>query len=106
MPDVNDLRGKTVLITGGARRLGRAMALAAAKQGARVAFTYLSSKDAAGQMVDQIKNSGAEGFAIVCDLRSEESIRAAVAAVLDKFGGIDVLINNAGIFKTTKFDEI
>lgn len=114
IPSVKLLQGKTVFITGGARRLGRAMALAAAENGANVAFTYLNSKDEAQRTLDEMdeingpnpKNPKAKGFAVQCDVRSETRIEKAVASVLSKFGGIDVLINSAGVFQTAAFEEI
>jgi 3-oxoacyl-[acyl-carrier protein] reductase/pteridine reductase len=103
---VKPLQGKTVLITGGARGLGRAMAIAAAQSGANVAFTYLSSKGDAKRTVDELNAFAVNGLAIQCDVRSEKSIQKAVAAVTRQFQSIDVLINNAGIFETAPFQEI
>jgi NAD(P)-dependent dehydrogenase (short-subunit alcohol dehydrogenase family) len=106
MPSVNDLAGKSVLITGGARRLGRATALAMAQAGARVAFTYLNSKKQAEQTLAEIQRSGAKGLAIACDTRREESVANAVDAVLHEFGVMDILVNNAGVYATARFEEI
>jgi NAD(P)-dependent dehydrogenase (short-subunit alcohol dehydrogenase family) len=87
------------------------MALAAAKNGANVAFTYLNSEDDAQRTLDDIngpnpENPGVSGLAVKCDVRSETSIEKAVASVLKKFGGIDVLINSAGVFETAAFEDI
>jgi NAD(P)-dependent dehydrogenase (short-subunit alcohol dehydrogenase family) len=103
---VKQLQGKTVLITGGARRLGRAMAIAAADAGANVALTYLESKEDAEQTLDQITAMGVKAFSVKCDVRSEVSAQKAVAAVMKKFGAIDVLINNAGVFETARLEDI
>jgi NAD(P)-dependent dehydrogenase (short-subunit alcohol dehydrogenase family) len=103
---VHDLKGKTVFITGGARRLGRAMCVAAAKAGANVAFTYLTSVDDANQTVRLIERAGAKLFAIKCDLRSERMVARAAERVTEHFGGLDVLINNAGLFETLALEEI
>ena len=103
---MKSLEGKTVLITGGARGLGRAMAIAAARSGANVAFTYLSSKDEAKSTLDQLNAFDVKTLDIQCDVRSETSIQEAVAAVTKKFPSIDVLINNAGVFETAPFQEI
>ena len=89
------------MITGGARGLGRAMAIAAAQSGANVAFTYLSSKGEANATVDDLNALGVKGLGIQCDVRSETSIQKAVAAVTKKFNSIHVLINNAGVFETS-----
>ena len=103
---MHDLKGKTVFITGGARRLGRAMCVAAAKAGANVAFTYLTSVDDANQTVRLIERAGAKLFAIKCDLRSEKMVARAAERVTEHFGSIDVLINNAGVFKTAALTDI
>jgi NAD(P)-dependent dehydrogenase (short-subunit alcohol dehydrogenase family) len=95
-----------VLITGGAQRLGRAMALAFAKAGWNVAFTYLNSQNQAEQLVKEIIGEGRSGHAVPCDVRDENSIAAAVASVVDRFSGIDVLINNAGKYETVQLDQI
>jgi len=103
---VKNLQGKTVLITGGAKRLGRAIVLAAAEGGANVAFTYLNSEDAAIRTLEEVNASGGKGFAVKCDVRSQASIAKAVSAVLKKFKSIDVLINSAGVFETASFADI
>src|SRR5215475_7665376 len=81
MATVDDLKGRTVLITGGARRLGRAIALAMAERHANVAFTFLRSSDEATQTLKQIEQAGASGMAVKCDVRHEESVKEAVRAV-------------------------
>jgi 3-oxoacyl-[acyl-carrier protein] reductase/pteridine reductase len=102
---MSDLRGKTVFVTGAARRLGRATALAAAKAGAQVAFTYLRSADDARDTLEQIEQSG-KGLAVPCDITKGESIAQGVGQVLDQFGTIDVLVNNAGIYEGVPFEEL
>lgn len=106
MPFVNELTGKSVFITGGARRLGRAIALATAQAGARVAFTYLNSSRQAKETLAEIERSGAKGLAISCDTRQEDSVNRAVDNALEAFGAMDLLVNNAGIYMTTRFEEI
>jgi NAD(P)-dependent dehydrogenase (short-subunit alcohol dehydrogenase family) len=107
---VEQLQRKTVFITGGARGLGRAMALAAAKSAANVAFTYLNSKDDAQETLDCVNGldpkKNMKALAVKCDVRSETSIEKAVASVLSKFGGIDVLINSSGVFETAALQDI
>ena len=100
------LAGKTVLVTGGARRLGKGIALVMADAGAQVALTYMTSAADAEQTLAEIRAKGAKGLAVVCDVRREPSIVAAVSTVLKEFGGIDVLVNNAGVFLSSKFEEI
>jgi len=103
---VSDLKNKTVVITGGARRLGKATALAMAGAGANVAITYLGSADHAQQTLAEIEGTGAKGLIVECDVRREDNVAHAVEQVLSRFGGIDVLVNNAGIFLSSAFEDI
>jgi NAD(P)-dependent dehydrogenase (short-subunit alcohol dehydrogenase family) len=100
------LKGKTVLITGGARRLGKAIALAMAEAGANIAFTYLTSANEAKLTLEEIERHGAQSMALKCDLRDDHSIQQTVSQFLDRFHTIDILINNAGVFQTAKLEEI
>lgn len=106
MQSVDDLKGKTVLVTGAARRLGRAIALAMAKAGAKVAFTYLQSVDDANRTLAMVERAGPGVFGILCDVRKEKMIVRAVDKILEHFGRLDLLVNNAGVFQTTKLEEI
>jgi NAD(P)-dependent dehydrogenase (short-subunit alcohol dehydrogenase family) len=103
---VADLKGKTVLITGAARRLGRAIAISMAQAGANVAFTFRSSANEAGETLKLVKSAGVQGLAVECDLRQDESAHQTVKTVLDRFHQIDLLINNAGVFQTAKIEAI
>jgi NAD(P)-dependent dehydrogenase (short-subunit alcohol dehydrogenase family) len=103
---VTDLKGKTVFITGAARRLGKAIAIAIAQAGANVAFTFRSSSKEAEEALQEIKAKGAQALAIECDLRRPESAKDAVANVLKRFRQIDLLINNAGVFETANIEAI
>jgi pteridine reductase len=100
------LVGKTVLITGAARRLGRAIAISMARAGADIAFTFRSSANEANETLKQIKAAGVQGVAMECDLRKEESVKETVKTVLNRFHQIDLLINNAGVFQTAKIEDI
>ena len=100
------LKGKSVLITGGARRIGREIALAMAGAGADVAFTYLSSGKDARRTLANLKTRGVRALALRCDLREETSIAAALRQVKQKYGGLDVLVNNAGAYATIDFERI
>src|SRR5215467_4989351 len=100
------LKGKAVLITGGARRIGREIALAMAAGGADVAFTYLSSAHEARRTLADVKTRGVRAVAVRCDLREESSIAAALRQVRRSFGGLDVLVNNAGTYDTIEFEKI
>jgi NAD(P)-dependent dehydrogenase (short-subunit alcohol dehydrogenase family) len=100
------LKGKSVLITGGARRIGREIALAMAAAGADVAFTYLASAQDARRTLADLKNCGVRAVALDCDVRDEKSIVAALRQVKQRFGGLDVLVNNAGAYATIDFKKI
>ena len=80
------LAGKTVLVSGGARRIGRAIALALAQAGADVAVSWRASQHEAGQTAAAIAALGRRALAIECDVRSESSVRAAVASTTAEFG--------------------
>ena len=100
------LAGKRVLLTGGAKRIGRAIALVLAESGADVAITFRGSKIEAQQTVDLLVNAGAKAFALPCDVRSEASVNEAVLAAAKSLGGLDLLVNNAGAFETATLAEI
>ena len=100
------LRGKTALVTGGARRIGRAIALALAGAGADVAITYLKSRTDASETLEEIKSLGCRALAVRCDVRREDSVRGAVGAVVGEFGGLDVVVNNAAVFESAALDEM
>jgi len=102
----NSLSGKAALVTGGARRIGRAIALVLAQAGADVAITYLNSKTDASQTLNEISSSGVRALAVECDVRSEESVRAAVQAAVSVFGRLDLLINNAAVFESVPLAEL
>lgn len=89
------LKGKVAVITGGLNGLGREAALVFAGEGARVAVCDLPPEG--GEVVAAIADKGSEGFYVACDVSKFEVAGAMVAAVLQRFGAIDVLINNAGI---------
>jgi 3-oxoacyl-[acyl-carrier protein] reductase/pteridine reductase len=100
------LEGKAVLVTGGARRIGRAIALRLAEAGARVAITYRNSAEEAEKTRKEIEALGSQGLAVCCDLRQEESVRAAVQQAAGQLGGLDLLVNNAGLFDRSPFETL
>lgn len=88
---------QVVLVTGGSRGIGRAVALCAAAAGWDVAFTYLSAPRAAFDTVSEIESGGGRAVAIRANVGSQPEVREAFAAVIDRYGRIDALVNNAGI---------
>ncbi|MHB1021892.1 MAG: SDR family NAD(P)-dependent oxidoreductase [Acidobacteriaceae bacterium] len=100
------LAGKSVLVTGAARRIGKTLALAMAKAGAHVAITYRGSDADAEQTVRELAGHGQDVFALRCDVRDPLQVREAVAAVVEEFGGLDILVNNAGLFETAALESL
>jgi NAD(P)-dependent dehydrogenase (short-subunit alcohol dehydrogenase family) len=100
------LTGKTVLVTGAAKRIGRSIALALAERGADVVITYLASQAEAEQTVHALAAHDVDTLAIRCDLRNPEDIEQTVSTVINDFGRIDLLVNNAGIFASEALEEI
>ena len=100
------LQGKTVLITGAARRLGRCMALACAARGARVAVHFHKSKREAATLAAELRaGSGRDAEAFPADLSDIRDVRRLAAAVARRFGPVHVLINNAALYAKIPFAE-
>ena len=100
------LAGRRALVTGGARRIGRAVALALAEAGANVAITFRGSEVEAQQTVELLRAAGAKALAVNCDVRSEASVNEAVLAAIEPMGGLDILVNNAGAFETAVLQDL
>ena len=100
------LRGKSVLITGAARRLGRASALALAAEGADVAITFLTSAREAQSTVVDLAGFGVRAIALRCDITDPKSVNGTVREVKKEFGGLDILINNAANYETVDFEKL
>jgi NAD(P)-dependent dehydrogenase (short-subunit alcohol dehydrogenase family) len=91
------LKNKVALITGGDSGIGRAVAISFAKEGAEVAIVYLNEREDAEKTKELIKGYNKEALTIATDISSEENCKKAVAEVLNKFGKIDILVNNAAV---------
>jgi len=100
------LQGQSALVTGGARRIGRAIALTLAAAGADVSITYRTSSDDAVETVDAIEQLGRRGFAIECNVRSEASVQSAVASAMARHGRLNILVNNAGAYEAAPLDQL
>lgn len=103
-----ELKGKTVLVTGGAHRVGKAITMALAEAGANVVINYNSSAGAAEETAAEAEGLGVGALAVGADVSDHAQVRAMVAAARERFGGVDVLVNGASWFKETPFpaDEV
>lgn len=97
-------QGRVGIVTGAALGIGREIALELAREGASVAVVDIS--DARSGVVKEIEALGANGLAIKCDVSQKPQVDAAVREVIDRFGRVDVLVNNAGIFPSKPFAEM
>lgn len=108
------LQGKNALVTGSSRGIGRAIALELAKNGVNVAVNYAGSEAKAEEVVNELKALGVNAFKVQADVANEDDVKAMVKEVVNQFGSIDFLINNAGItrdnllmrMKTEDFDDV
>lgn len=92
---------KVVIVTGSSRGIGKATALLFSKEGAKVVITYNKSKEEADHLIKKLKNS----IAVKCDVSNEEDIKKMIKITIEKFGKIDILINNAGIVFDMPFSQ-
>ncbi len=98
---------KVALVTGGDRGIGRAISLALAKKGYAIAINYRKNKDKAEETMKMIEEMGGKAMIVKFDVRKRDEVREGVKRIIDEFGRIDVLVNNAGILgKNSKFEEI
>ena len=94
-----NLDGKTALVTGASRGIGREIALELARQGANVAVNFAGSEAKANEVVDEIKALGRDAFSVQCDVSNSVQVTAMIKDTIDHFGKLDILVNNAGITK-------
>ncbi|CAB50558.1 SDR family NAD(P)-dependent oxidoreductase [Pyrococcus abyssi] len=97
-----ELKGKVALITGASRGIGRAIAIELAKRGVNVVINYRSNEEEAKKTEELCRQYGVETLLVKADVSNREEVREMVKKVIDKFGRIDILINNAGILGKTK----
>jgi 3-oxoacyl-[acyl-carrier protein] reductase/pteridine reductase len=100
------LQGKVALVTGGAKRIGRSLALSLAEAGASVAITWRDSETEAAQTVADLQALGVHAIALRAELRDPAQVRAAVEAAATRFSRLDILVNNAGRFETAALESI
>jgi 3-oxoacyl-[acyl-carrier protein] reductase len=99
--NLQHLKDKVAIVTGASRGIGKAAALALVSQGAKVVINYARSSEAAEATVKEITDAGGEAIAVQADVSQSAEVDNLIKATLDKFGRIDVLVNNAGITKDT-----
>ena len=99
------LEGKIALITGGSRGIGAAIAKRLSADGANVAITYTKGAEAAASVVEEIERAGRKAIAIQADAADAEASKTAVEKTVASFGGLDVLVNNAGTAVPKRFED-
>jgi NAD(P)-dependent dehydrogenase (short-subunit alcohol dehydrogenase family) len=100
------LAGRRALVTGGAKRIGRCIALGLARAGADVTITYRESEGDARTTTAEVARHGVRSSAVACDVGDEASVERAVGETLERLGGLDLLVNNAGAFETAALEKI
>lgn len=91
------MKGKTALVTGGSRGIGREIALGLAARGCNVAITYISSEETALKVIDELTEYGVKAVAVKADTGNKEQVEEMVGQVEESLGKIEILVNNAGI---------
>lgn len=94
---MSTLNNKTAFVTGGSRGIGAAIVRTLSKQGASVVFTYVGSQDYADELVSEVKQSGGKAIAIRADSSNTNEVEDALKQTVTAFGGLDILVNSAGI---------
>ncbi|MBI3311403.1 MAG: SDR family NAD(P)-dependent oxidoreductase, partial [Serratia liquefaciens] len=100
------LQNKVAFIQGGSRGIGAAIAKRLAREGAAVAFTYVSSADKADAVVSEITAAGGKALAIKADSADATAVQQAVRQAVNSFGNLDILVNNAGVFAMGSTEEL
>jgi len=106
VPPQKLLLGQKALVTGASSGIGRAIALALGEAGADVVVNYVSGEDKAQALVDEIRIRGSRALAVRADVSDEEQVREMFHLMIDEFGTIDVLVNNAGLQQDAPFHEL
>jgi 3-oxoacyl-[acyl-carrier protein] reductase len=101
-----DLNEKVAVITGGSRGIGKAIAISLSKKGAKIAVNYSSGADAADKVISEIEGMGGKAMKVKADVSKPSEVRAMFQTVLERFGRVDVLVNNAGTVGKPQLLEI
>jgi 3-oxoacyl-[acyl-carrier protein] reductase len=103
---MNKLQNKVAIVTGASKGIGAAIATALAAEGASVVVNYASSKDGADAVVDRITAAGGQAIAVRGDVSKKADAQAIVDAAIERFGRLDVLVNNSGVYGFAPLEEI
>ena len=106
MADHSDLSGRIALVTGAARGIGKAIALALAEAGADVAVNYRARDADALAVADAVRNLGRRTMTVRADVSDSSAVKSMVEAIADELGGVDVLVNNAGVAIRRGLDDL
>src|SRR3989338_1519303 len=101
-----NLKGKKALVTGASRGIGRGIALALAKAGASVAVNYHSKAQEAEAVVSEVKKLGVNSFLVPADVSNKEQVAKMFEEIKNKFGQLNILVNNAGVVYMNRIDKI
>lgn len=93
------LKGKTAIVTGGARGIGKSIALKLAEEGANIVLNYRSAGSFVDEVINEIEAKGVKCVAVQCDVSVHSEAEALIKAAVENFGSLDILVNNAGITK-------
>lgn len=100
------LEGKNAVVTGASRGIGKAIALELAARGANVVVGCLSRIDLAGEVTSSVEEMGVRGIAVSCDISTEEGAKQLIEACVGELGGVDLLVNNAGVIHHEDIDRL
>ena len=106
MNDESPLAGRVALVTGSSRNIGRAIALALARDGAAVMVNARTSSDAGARVVSEIASAGGRAAFHAADVSRPSDVDALVSATVAAFGGLDILVNNASVRRERAFDAL
>ena len=106
MADHSDLSGRIALVTGAARGIGKAIALALAEAGADVAVNYRAREADALAVADAVRDFGRRTMTVRADVSDSSAVKSMVEAIADELGGVDVLVNNAGVAMRRGLDDL
>ncbi len=103
---MSNLAGKVAIVTGSSKGIGAGIAARLADDGASIIVNYSRSAEDAGVVVERITDAGGKAFAVKADISKPEEIKPLIDAAIEQFGRLDILINNAGVYKMDSLDTI